>query len=293
MARKFIQHKKISLRSDPEFNEAWLHDRISEDPSILGLGDVRVIDRERRVIGGGRLDVLLFDEDNNRRFEVEIMLGATDPSHILRTIEYWDIERRRYPGYEHVAVLVAEDITTRFLNLMSLLSGSIPLVAIQLDALHVAEHIVLNFVHVLDQTDLRVDDLDDEDSGGGETDRAYWDQKAGKDLMRICDDVLAMINSAARTPQEFKFLRGYIGLRANGVVKNFVWFSPKRTKKTVHVGFRHPNSSQWKTRFEEAGVHVQSHRPRHVRISVTPEDFSQHTNVIKEAISDTVKEFDA
>ena len=27
-------------------------------------------------------------------------------SHIIRTIEYWDIERRRYPAYEHVAVLV-------------------------------------------------------------------------------------------------------------------------------------------------------------------------------------------
>ena len=30
-----------------------------------------------------------------------------DESHIIRTIEYWDIERRRYPQYEHVAVIVA------------------------------------------------------------------------------------------------------------------------------------------------------------------------------------------
>jgi hypothetical protein len=33
------------------------------------------------------------------------MLGATDESHIIRCIEYWDIERRRYPAYEHCAVL--------------------------------------------------------------------------------------------------------------------------------------------------------------------------------------------
>jgi hypothetical protein len=102
--------------------------------------------------------MLLFDEDNNRRYEVEIMLGSTDPSHIVRTIEYWDIERRRYPGYEHVAVLVAESITTRFLNVISLLSGSIPLIAIQLDALRVGDNVVLNFVRVLDQTELRLDD---------------------------------------------------------------------------------------------------------------------------------------
>ena len=55
-------------------------------------------------------------------------------SHIVRCIECWDIERRRSPAYDHVTVLVAEDITSRFLNVMSLLAGRIPLVAIQLNA---------------------------------------------------------------------------------------------------------------------------------------------------------------
>ena len=30
-------------------------------------------------------------------YEVEVMLGETDPSHIIRCIEYWDIEKRKYP----------------------------------------------------------------------------------------------------------------------------------------------------------------------------------------------------
>jgi len=34
---------------------------------------------------------------------VELMLGSVAPSHIIRCIEYWDIERRRYPGYDHIA----------------------------------------------------------------------------------------------------------------------------------------------------------------------------------------------
>src|SRR3989442_11609419 len=41
-------------------------------------------------------------------------------SHIIRTIEYWDNERRRYPAYEHIAVLVAEQVTARFLNVIGL-----------------------------------------------------------------------------------------------------------------------------------------------------------------------------
>ena len=48
------------------------------------------------------------------------------------TIEYWDIERKRYPQYDHCAVLVAEDITSRFLNVVSLFYGTIPLIAIQM-----------------------------------------------------------------------------------------------------------------------------------------------------------------
>ena len=128
--------------------------------------------------------MLLLDDDNNRRYEVEIQLGATDPSHIIRCIEYWDAERRRYPGYEHVAVLVAEDVTTRFLNLMGLLSGNIPMVAIQLDALCLEKQLLLNFTHVLDQTQLRIDDTD-EDSGGGAVDRAYWEQKSSPEAAKI------------------------------------------------------------------------------------------------------------
>lgn len=292
MTLKYVQHQKIRLKKDTEFNEKWLHDRIAEAPTILGLGDVRLLDRERSVTGGGRLDLLLLDERNNCRYEVEVMLGATDPSHIIRTIEYWDLERRRYPGYDHVAVLIAEDVTARFLNVMSLLSGSIPFMAIQLEALQVGEHIVLNFVQVLDQTELRIEDTED-DGGGGEMDRQYWNQKVGQAMMRFCDEILSMINEAARTPQEFNYLQHYIGLRANGVVKNFVWLSPKPTKKIMHIGFLNQNAEHWKDRFEEAGVPVQSRRKKRFKLSVTHEDFEKHRDVIREAIEDTAETFTA
>jgi len=48
---------------------------------------------------------------SDARYEIEIQLGATDPSHIIRTIEYWDTEKERYPQYDHCAVIVAEEIT--------------------------------------------------------------------------------------------------------------------------------------------------------------------------------------
>ena len=292
MALTFAQHKKISLRKHPDYNEAWLHERICENPSILGLGDIRLLDRERSISGGGRLDLLLLDEDNDRRYEVEVMLGATDPSHMIRTIEYWDIERKQYPAYEHIAVLIAEDVTTRFLNVMSLFSGSIPLIAIQLDALQVGEQIVLNFVQVLDQTALRVDDTIT-DTDVEQKDRAYWEKKAGQPLMQLCDQVLALINEETRKPQELTYMQRYMGLRSNGVVKNFVLLSPKKTKNIVHVSFLNSRGSSWSDRFEEAGVSVRtSPRGKRFRISLTAKDFTTHQDLLREMIVDTVKEFE-
>ena len=86
----------ISIKRSSTLNEKWVQDQIAEDPSILGLGDLVLKDKERIQQNAGRLDLLLQDPETLKRYEVEIQLGATDESHIIRTIEYWDIERKRY-----------------------------------------------------------------------------------------------------------------------------------------------------------------------------------------------------
>jgi len=117
---KYIKTDRVWIRDTAELSEKWVQDRIANDPAILGLGDLILKDSERRQPHAGRLDLLLQDPDSEHRFEVEIQLGATDESHIIRTIEYWDIERKRYPQYEHTAVIVSEGVTSRFLNVISL-----------------------------------------------------------------------------------------------------------------------------------------------------------------------------
>lgn len=78
---------------DCQLNEHWLQDRICQDPASLGLGELVVVERERRQAAGGRLDLLLKDPEDDSMYEVELMLGETDESHIIRAIEYWDIEK--------------------------------------------------------------------------------------------------------------------------------------------------------------------------------------------------------
>lgn len=89
--------ESISLKRSDQLNEKWVQAQIADDPTILGLGDLVVKDKERMQPNAGRLDLLLQDPDSLKRFEVEIQLGGTDEGHIIRTIEYWDIERKRYP----------------------------------------------------------------------------------------------------------------------------------------------------------------------------------------------------
>ncbi len=69
-------------------DEAWLQEEVQKDPSILGIGDLSVIERERRQITGGKIDFLMYDPETLIRYEVELMLGKVDESHIIRTIEY-------------------------------------------------------------------------------------------------------------------------------------------------------------------------------------------------------------
>ena len=143
-----VKYENISLKNNSEFNEQWVQELIAEDPSILGLGDLILRDKERIQPRAGRLDLLLQDADSNKRYEVEVQLGALDESHIIRTIEYWDIERKRYPQYDHTAVIIAEDITSRFLNVINLFNGMIPLIAIQMSALKLENNIGLIFFKI-------------------------------------------------------------------------------------------------------------------------------------------------
>ena len=89
--------KTISLKNNPTYNEAWVQRILFEKPELLGIGNVTSRDKEVAQPTGGFLDILLQDEDDATRYEVEVQLGATDPSHIIRTIEYWVSSEQIYP----------------------------------------------------------------------------------------------------------------------------------------------------------------------------------------------------
>lgn len=222
---KFIKHEVINLKNHSEYNEKWVQKIISDDPSILQLGELTLKDAERAMPSGGRLDLLLYDPESSRRYEVEIQLGKTDEAHIIRTLEYWDYQRKKFPQYEHCAVIVAEDITSRFLNVISLFNGVIPIIAIQMKAIKMGDNISLLFTTVLDELTLGTIE---EDTDIIPTDRNYWQNKSSKEMLCICDKIKEDINQFA-PGFELKYNKYYIGLNKDGISKNFITMYPRKT----------------------------------------------------------------
>jgi hypothetical protein len=227
----YVKPEQIWLKEHPVLNEKWVQDRIAEDPSVLGLGDLVLKDKERILPKAGRLDLLFQDIESNRRYETEVQLGKTDESHLIRTIEYWDIERKRYPQYDHCAVIIAEDITSRFLNVIGLFNGFIPLIAIQMNAVKVGDAVSLVFTTVLGELTLGVVEEDEEQEV---TDRSYWEKRGTKATVVMADDLLEMVK--VFDPQlELKYNKFYIGLAKDGQPSNFATFRPQKNALRFEV----------------------------------------------------------
>ncbi len=277
---KYKKPERISLKTHPELNERWVQERIAEDPSLLGLGDLILKDKERIHPQGGRLDLLCQDAEANRRYEIEIQLGKSDESHIIRTIEYWDIERKRYPQYEHTAVLVAEEITSRFLNVISLFNGFIPLVAIQMQAFRFGDQVSLVFTTVLNE--MRLGLVDEDEEGQEVTDRAYWEKRGTKGTLEITDSLLGLVNEFA-PDMTLKYNKFYIGLATrSGQPKNFLIFRPK--KDWVRFEPRLDRSEEIQSKLEKAGIDVMEYDSRwgRYRIRLGKDDVKKHEPLLRE-----------
>jgi len=230
--------ERIFLKETPEINEALIQKKIEETPSILGLGDLDVISREISVPSGGRIDILLENPEENKRFIVEVQLGKLDESHIVRSIEYWEFMRRLFPHYDYTVVLIAEDVS-RFLNVISIMATVVPFVVIQLVAFKVKENIGFCFSKIFDGMPLSVESLEEEIPAN----ENYWKNKASEESLNLANEILQIINNEIAPGFSLKYTKHYIGLENNGITKNFVSFVPRK-KPFVILELKHSRSKE-------------------------------------------------
>lgn len=284
---RYVKAERIFLREHPEYSEKWVQDRITDDPKILGLGDLLTWQKERIQPGAGRLDILLQDANEETRYEVEIQLGKTNETHIIRVLEYWDIERKRNPNYNHVAVLIAEDITSRFLNVISLFNGVIPLMALQLEAFRIDDKISLIFTKVLDQRNLSIFEGEEPIEP---TNRTYWEKRGTKKTVELADELMKIVNSLDPN-LELKYNKFYIGLAHDGQPFNFVAFKPQ--KNAIRLEIKLQESEDIKEKLESANLEILEYSTRGGRylVRLSKDDIEKNIELLTELFTKSFKEF--
>jgi hypothetical protein len=285
---QFVKSQKVSLKDHPEFDEAWLRDMISNDPGMLGLGDLVLKETERMQPKAGRLDLLFQDDEDDKRYEVELMLGKVDETHIIRCLEYWDIERRRLPSFDHCAVLVAEEITARFLNVISLFNGAIPIVALQLNAIQVGNQIVLSFTKVLDEASpITAEEEEEELSDREVTNRDYWEEKGSQLALTLADECLELLRTIDSS-LSLTYNKQYIGLKQGNRPNNFVVFKGK--KNFLRVEPRLDDVETAKKQLESAGIAVIGVGRKRLRFMIKKGEITAREDAIKTVFARAYKE---
>lgn len=271
-----VRLKTFSLEKHPTLNEAWLQKVIAENPSLLGLGDLVVRDKERVQPSGGRIDLVLQDSETSTRFEVEIQLGVTDEKHIIRTIEYWDIERTRYPQYEHKAVLIAENVSARFLNVLRLFNGVIPLIVLQLNAIEISGGVALHFTRVLDEMPRGL--VDEDESAYEPATFQDWERKGTPKTVQMAHDLFDICKSFDAS-LVLKPNKHYIGIQRQSAAFNFVVFRPQ--KVGIKVRLKMPRTDEVDRQLNESGLDLLEYeRSGAYRIKVGPDDIKKHGDLL-------------
>jgi hypothetical protein len=277
-----LKGQPVPLRS-LSLDERWLQDHIAGDTSILALGELEIVSKEHRQPVGGRMDFLMRNAQEDTYYAVEVMLGKLDESHIIRTIEYWDIERQRRPKATHHAVIVAEEITSRFFNVVRLLNRAVPLIAIQISAFKLEDgSVVLLPVKVLDVFEEM--DLDSTTDNSEQASRPFWEKNTDPAVLKTIDRIASSLQTPDGPALRTAYNKNHIALGTSG--NNFCWFSGRKTPGLFYMEFRvDENRDEVLARLQGNGASGAVARSgSRIGISVLVKDFDAYSEAVIEAL---------
>lgn len=184
-------------------------------------------------------------------------------------------------------MIVAEDITGRFLNVISLFNGSIPLVAIQLSAIQLGDCVSLICSKVLDE--MRLGLVDEDEEVQAVTDRSYWEARASKHTLAMADEMLEVVH-ALDPDLQLKYNKFYIGLAKYGQPNNFAIFRPK--KDWLRLEVRLERSDETQGELDKSGLDVMDYDPRwgRYRIRLANGDTTKHKEFLAALMTKAFRE---
>jgi hypothetical protein len=184
-------------------------------------------------------------------------------------------------------VIIAEEITSWFLNVISLFNGTIPLMAIQMNAFQLGDAVSLVFTTVMDQVRLGL--VEEDEEVYAVADRAYWEKHFSKTTVAMADELLKIMHSVD-SRLEFNYTKYYIGLAYEGQPNNAVVFRPRRN--AIRIDPRLEQSDEVEQKIEAAGLDVMDYDNRwnRYRIRLAKGDVKKHADVLRELFERAYRE---
>ena len=233
------------------YDDRWLQDWLSADPTRLGLGQVVVLAQELTHAHGGSLDILAADGDTY--YSIEVQLGEVDASHGFRVLDYWAHNRARYPEKTHVAALLVESADGRFRQALQAIAEYLPLIVVALRAWRGAGEVVLVPEPLIVNESLDVGGTVGLASGKVRTEQDWRDQLT-EEAWAFYEAFVAWTREHLGEVRVDYSPKSYIGLRQGRRVWAPLWF--RRDGATVYLP--DPDGS----RAEEPSVAMESFRER-------------------------------
>jgi hypothetical protein len=177
--------------------------------------------------------------------------------------------------------LIAEEVNGRFLNVIDILNGNVPLIALQMQAIKVGDLNTVIFTKVVDEIVLGSEFEEEEEIEAATTDRTYWEAKASKDSLGLADDLLNILREFDPS-LSLTYKKHYVGIAKEKEAFNFVIFKPK--KSHVNAELKIPHSDELDARIKAGGLEIleYSRQWNRYRIHLTKADLVERRPLVAE-----------
>lgn len=166
------------------------------------------------------------------------------------------------------------------------MNRSIPIIAIQINALKLDNKIVLNFTTVLDVYE---EPEDEEKLAGEEVGRQYWVKKANAQSIEIMDQI---IKTAQEIYPSSKVTYNKHHVALGTTRQNYMWFHPRKSPYNyIEIKLAKEYIEEAKSILEAIGIPFTSRKEDILSISIQGEQLKKHHTKIKEIMEQAIQLF--
>jgi hypothetical protein len=167
------------------------------------------------------------------------------------------------------------------------MNRSIPIIAIQLNAMKIDDKVVINFTTVLDIYEAQEDE---ENLGGEEVGRPFWEKKAHAKSIAILDVIISIAQKFDPNAR-LTYNKNHVAIGTTR--RNYMWLNPRKSPHICHVEIKlaKDHLEDTKTTFDDLGIAYSQRKDDNLAISMHGDDIKKHHDKISEMINKSIDVF--